>query len=274
MHGFPGYAAGEPVPTLLQILNGERPANTPPVRVDTIPGTVHGYSGGGVTVEQQLMMDSTGEQFPSLMREIVLNKVGMTDSTYEQPLPSPLASLAAAGTDSCGNTIPGKWHTYPEMAAAGLWTTPTDLAKFADDIALSVHARSNLVLSESMAQEMLKPQIENVGLGFFLGGNKNPGQFRHGGSDEGFEAEFIMNADSGQGVAIMTNSANGSALAELLVESVAREYKWNYIPPQRSAVNLLRLIANAKGVRAALGTYSEIKTASIVSVKRAASSEG
>ena len=153
VHGFPGYDLNEPVPTLVQILNGEKPANTAPIRVDFLPGTRVRYSGGGVTIEQQLMMDVTGKPFPALMREIVLDKLGMTDSSYEQPLPPSRAAMTASGTRAHGKVIHGRWHIYPEMAAAGLWTTPTDLSRFAIEIALSKHGKSNRVLSEAMTRK-------------------------------------------------------------------------------------------------------------------------
>jgi len=148
---FPGYAASEPLPTLPQILDGEKPANTPPVRVDFVPGSRMRYSGGGVEIEQQLMMDVTGKPFPQFMQETVFRKIGMHDSSYQQPLPADRAAHAATGTRENGQAVEGKWHVYPEMAAAGLWTTPTDLAKFGIEIALSKHGKANHVLSESGA---------------------------------------------------------------------------------------------------------------------------
>ena len=119
VHGFPGYAVGEPLPTLVQIFNGEKPANTAPIRVDFVPGSKSRYSGGGVTIEQQLIVDVTGKPFPVFMHDTVLAPMGMNESTYQQPLPPTLAVLAASGTRADGKTIPGKWHVYPEMAAAG-----------------------------------------------------------------------------------------------------------------------------------------------------------
>lgn len=259
VHGFPGYAADQPIPTLLQIFNGEKPANTAAIRVDFVPGTKTRYSGGGITIEQQLMMDVTHKPFPELMREIVLAKIGMSESTYEQPLPPARAAVAASGTYASGEVVPGKRHTYPEMAAAGLWTTPSDLAKFAIEIALSKQGKANRILSPTMTREMLKAQIENVGLGFFLGDAKNPDLFGHDGADEGFQAILLMFADSGQGVAVMANSDNGIAVGDELVASIAREYGWNFTPHKRDARNELLLIANAAGSQAALERYAELK---------------
>jgi CubicO group peptidase (beta-lactamase class C family) len=212
VHGFPGYDINDPMPTLVQVLNGEKPANTAPIRVDAVPGTLERYSGGGVTIEQQLMMDVTGRPFPALMRDIVLDKIGMSDSSYEQPLPAARATMTASGTRADGTVIHGRWHIYPEMAAAGLWTTPTDLSKFAIEIALSKNGKSNRVLSTQMTREMLTPVLDEAGLGFFLD-KDNSGQFGHGGADEGFQAILTMKAESGKGVAIMANSDNGIAVA-------------------------------------------------------------
>jgi CubicO group peptidase (beta-lactamase class C family) len=262
VHGFPGYDVDEPRPTLVEVFNGEKPANTPPIRVDTVPGTLERYSGGGVTIEQQLMMDVTGKPFPSLMHELVLDKIGMTDSSYEQPLPPARAAMTACGTYQDGKSVHGKWHIYPEMAAAGLWATPTDLAKFAIEIALSKHGKSNRVLSEKMTQEMLTPVKDEAGLGFFLE-KANPGQFGHDGSDEGFQALLEMNADTGNGVAMMANSDNGLWVMDAVLRRVATEYAWNYKAPENSGASLL-LIAKLKGVAAALRRYDELKKSSEV----------
>ena len=261
VHGFPGYEVGTPIPTLVQILNGEKPANTAPVRVDFVPGTKSVYSGGGITIEQLLIIDVTGEPFPQFMRETVFDKIGMSDSTYEQPLPPARAAMAATASHADGMVVPGKWHIYPEMAAAGLWTTPTDLAKFGIETALSKQGKANHVLSEEMTRERLKPQIDNVGLGFFLGDGGNPAEFGHDGDDEGFQARLIMFADSGKGVAIMTNSDAGLAMASFLEESIAKEYGWHYAM-QRSPVDVLWLVANARGAAVAVQKYDELKKSS------------
>jgi CubicO group peptidase (beta-lactamase class C family) len=261
VHGFPGYEVGSPIPTLVQIFNGESPTNTAPLRVDSIPGAKFRYSGGGVTIEQQLVIDVTGKPFPQFMRETVLDKIGMADSTYEQPLPPTRAAAAAAGTSGDGMPVPGNWHIYPEMAAAGLWTTATDLAKFAIEIALSKQGKANHVLSEASTREMLKPQIEQIGLGFFLAEHKNPEEFGHNGADAGFQAILIMFADSGKGVAIMANSDSGIAVANYLTQSVAKEYEWNFTPDKPFAAELLMLVASTKGPQAVISRYSELKTA-------------
>jgi CubicO group peptidase (beta-lactamase class C family) len=257
VHGFPGYDVNDPLPGLVQIFNGEKPANTAPIRVDRVPGTQVRYSGGGVTIEQQLMIDVTGEPFPALMRRVVLDKIGMTDSSYEQPLPPALAARTAGGTYSDGKTVHGKWHVYPEMAAAGLWTTPTDLSKFAIEIALSRHGKSNRVLSEDMTRQMLTPVLDEAALGFFLEKDQ-PGQFGHNGADEGFQALLTMNYESGKGVAIMADSDNGITAAEFVLRRIAQEYGWKDVP-ETGTIPALFLIAKVRGTPAALERYSQLK---------------
>jgi CubicO group peptidase (beta-lactamase class C family) len=258
VHGFPGYDVEAPLPTLVQVFNGEKPANTAAIRVDVVPGTIQRYSGGGVTIEQQLMMDVTGKPFPQLLRETVLDKIGMSDSTYEQPLPPARAALTAIGTYSDGKPVHGKWHIYPEMAAAGLWTTPTDLAKFAVEIAQSRRGKSNRVLSQKMAEEMLTEVKDGAGLGFFVE-KKNPGQFGHNGADEGFQALLTMNSESGKGIAIMADSDNGINVANFVLRSIAKEYAWNY--KFGGEMPALVIIARVRGMQAALDQYARLKSA-------------
>lgn len=259
VHGFPGYDVDAPMPTIVQILNGEKPANTAPIRVDIAPGIKVRYSGGGVTIEQQLMVDVTGKPFPALMRELVLDKVGMKDSSYEQPLPPTRAAMTAGGTRRDGSPVHGRWHLYPEMAAAGLWTTPTDLAKFAIEIALSKNGKSNRVLSEKMTRQMLTPVIDQAGLGFFLG-EEIPGQFGHNGADEGFQALLTMNSETGQGAVLMANSDSGIAVAEHVLRSMAREYHWKAGASGHGAFGTVLLVAKLKGADAALRKYGEFKS--------------
>jgi CubicO group peptidase (beta-lactamase class C family) len=129
--GFPGYTTSEDLPTLIGVLDGLPPANTPPIRVDMVPGTQWRYSGGGYCILQQLLMDTLGKPFPEIITEIVLEPVGMINSAFEQPLGDERAPYAATAYLRGGNRGEGKWHVYPELAAAGLWTTgqaPTDRA--------------------------------------------------------------------------------------------------------------------------------------------------
>jgi CubicO group peptidase (beta-lactamase class C family) len=237
VHGFPGYAQGAPVPTLVQVLNGEAPANSPAIRVDTLPGSVWRYSGGGYVVTQLMLNDVTGEPFPKLMHDTVLAPIGMTHSTYEQPLPAKTLLHAATPYDQNGAPVQGGPHIYPEMAPAGLWTTPSDLARFAIEIQKSLVGQANRVLTKSMTTEMVKPGgLGNWGLGLQLGGKPDHPNFGHSGADEGFMSNLVAYND-GDGLAVMANGANGGELANDITRTVAHEYGWpDFQPIEKTAV--------------------------------------
>ncbi|MBC3785949.1 serine hydrolase [Spirosoma utsteinense] len=226
VHGFPGYEVGKPIPTVPQILNGATPANTAPVRVDFVPGTRWRYSGGSYTVMQQLVLDVTGKPFPQFMQETVLGPLSMTESTYQQPLPADKAKLTATGYYGDRSEVKGRWHIYPEMAAAGLWTTPSDLARFAIGIQHTFAGEPKAVLSQTMTRQMLTDQKDNDGLGVFLEGEGHTMRFGHNGRDEGFDALLTAGVETGQGVAIMINANDNSRMMGQIVNAVAKHYNW------------------------------------------------
>ncbi len=236
VHGFRGYAWEEEVPSLLKVLDGEKPANSKAIRVDKEPGTGFRYSGGGYTVMQQLLIDLNGKPFPEIMRETVLDRLEMADSTYQQPLPESLAAQAATAHRMNGKIIKGKWHTYPEMAAAGLWTTPTDLCRFAIELMESRRGRPQRVISQEMVRQMLTEQAEGIGLGLFLWDKGKDFRFMHGGSNEGFRCVLIAYPEKGQGAAIMINSDYGGNLMSELLRSLSTEYGWKHFRPEEKAV--------------------------------------
>ena len=251
VHGFPGYARGEPVPTVPQILDGAKPANTAAVRVESVPGSAFSYSGGGITIEQLVMTDVTSEPFPVLMQRLVLDPIGMTNSGYDQPLPAAKVSRAAAGHRRDGTKVEGGWHTYPEMAAAGLWTTPIDLAKWAIAITASRRGTPGSVLSKKSATDMLTVQQDPAGLGPMLHNAGRALQFEHGGSNEGYKCQVIYFPELGRGAAIMTNSDEGSSLAKEILNALAKEYDW----PEYGTREVQPIALDSASVRQLVGEY-------------------
>jgi len=197
VHGFGGYAAGRAVPTLEQILDGKPPANNAPIRVDEPPGKEYRYSGGGYTIVQQALVDAEGKPYPAILEELVLRPLGMTQSTCEQPLPVELLKTAAAGHDAQGRPIPGKRHTYPEMAAAGLWTTPSDLARFALALDATLAGKPGGILRKETAVKMVAAGPGNYGLGLGIQKRGAGEYFAHGGSNEGFRCQLIGHKTAG-----------------------------------------------------------------------------
>lgn len=210
VHGFPGYEPSEPIPSLIDVLDGS--GNTPAVRSVGLPGLVYQYSGGGYSVLQQLMTDVTGEAFPDLLRDLVLEPLGMNDSTFEQPLPTAWEERAASGHVG-GEPIGGRWHIYPELAAAGLWTTPSDLARFVLGVVAAHSGQPGAVLSKPVATQMLSGQAVAPARG--LGpGLREAGVVRifdHNGQNAGFLGNVVSTYDGSFGLIALTNSDVGYA---------------------------------------------------------------
>ena len=212
VHGFPGYAVDGPIPSLVQILDGSKPANTAAIRADVSSPAACGVTpGGGYTIMQQMMLDMTGLPFPRYMQQTVLAPFGMTLSTFEQPVPPDREKETASGYHADGSAVKRRWHIYPEMAAAGLWTTPSDLARFAIGVQQTVAGKATSVISQTMAHQMLTDQKDNDGLGVFLQGKERTLRFGHGGRDNGFDAILTAYAETGQGAAIMINLNENTA---------------------------------------------------------------
>ena len=238
MPGFDGYQAGASIPSLVDVLNGGPPANNRPVVVDQRPGTRYRYSSGGYSILQQLLVDVTGKSFSRLLDETVLRPFGMTQSTFLQPLSASDANAAATPYQWNGEPVPGGPHIYPELAAAGLWTTPTDLARF--DLALldAWAGRASPVLSQSMTQQMLTPGLSDYGLGLIVKGSAPRRRFSHGGVNKGFVSSMVV-YETGDGAVVMTNGARGGQLADEIMRGIATEYHWpDDLPKVRNLTNI------------------------------------
>ena len=230
--GYRGYASTEGVPTLLQHLDGTAPANSAPVRVDIPTGTRYRYAGGGYSIVQLAIQEVTGKPFAEAVRELVLEPLGMAHSTFVQPLPSDLHAKAATAHRVTGEPIAGRWHTYPEQAAAGLWTTPADLARFAIAIQQTASGTARApIMSRELAAAMMRPVFDDYGLGLGMAGTGSETRFGHGGSNVGFRCQFTAYKDVASGVVIMTNADRGSEIMQDVVRAVAREYGWPGITP-------------------------------------------
>lgn len=226
IHGFNGYAQGEAVPSLLQVLDGVPPANSEPVRVEAIPGTEWKYSGGGYTVVQLMMAEACGKLFPELMRELVLGPLDMKDSTFATTLQPIWKTRAGIGHHTNGEPVSGGWHVYPESAAAALWSTPTDLAKVVIDIQQAQSGKPGKVLSSAMTTMMLSRGLGEYGLGLYVEKLGEGISFAHSGGTDGFRSQLYGYTHTGQGVVVMTNSDNGAALIDEILVSVSAEYGW------------------------------------------------
>lgn len=221
--GFSGYVQGQPLPSTVQILKGQAPANSPAVHSILAPGERHEYSGGGTTISQLIMEDVTRQKYEQYMRTQVLQPLAMTNSTFAMPAKDKRQVLAS-GYYQNGKEVEGQYHLYPERAAAGLWTTPSDLAKFIIAVQQAYRGVANTILSPATAKLMLTPYNDKrAALGVFVDNYEGTKYFEHDGLTYGYYCQYYGSLTGGNGVVIMTNSVNTELIPEI-VNSVAKVY--------------------------------------------------
>ena len=228
--GFPGYDPEQPLPTTVQILEGHELSNVGSVFMEREPLTFYEYSGGGVTVMELALSDVRRRPFVDVLQEGVLAPIGMTRSSYAQPISPEHNQNAARAHDNNGESRGPKWHVYPEHAAAGLWTTPTDLARLIIEVQRSARGESNRVLSQSMIQEMLNPVgVGPFAVGFTVSKVGEGWYFSHGGSNWGFRALMLAHKVKGYGLVVMTNADQGSTVINEISRRIQYTYNWDSV---------------------------------------------
>ena len=228
--GFPGYSPTEPMPSPVQIIRGEEPANVGGVTFSRPPYQGMKYSGGGTLIMQVALTDLTGQAFEDLMQTTVLEPLSMSRSSFQQPPRADSAPRLARAHDPKGQRMEAPWHVYPEQAAAGLWTTPSDLARFIIEVQVAMRGPRGKVLTQQSAREMTSPvgtgafavglQVEMRGQGWY---------FMHGGSNWGFQCDLLGHFVKGYGVVIMTNGDEGRAAIREIQGRIAAAYGWDVL---------------------------------------------
>lgn len=221
-----GYSMTDPLPTLLQSLDGDPPARSAPVRVELIPGSAMAHSLGGYAVLQQLVEDIASVPYADFVHDEVLAPLGMVRSFHAQPLWEESAGNAAVGHERSGERVAGRWRVYPELAALGMWTTPSDLAHLAVALQRAVSGEPTAILSQRMAEEMLSVQRDNRGLGFEVGGEGEWRHFKLEGHGNNYLCDLFAYVSKGMGAVVMTNSSNGEAVKIQILRAIAAEYGW------------------------------------------------
>lgn len=223
--GYGGYARSAALPNLLQTLDGQSPARPKPVTVSYPPGSSWRYSGGGYLVAQQLMTDATGEPFAAIVQRTVLAPVGMRDSGFTDPQVKSSGNIAA-GHRADGTMVPGGWHIYPELAAAGLWTNASDLAVFALAVMQAARGAGGAILRPDLARSMTSAHIGPRSLGFVVGGDGDRQRVGHDGTNEGYNSALLFYPQRCQGAVVLTNSDNAKPLIAELLRGIADQYGW------------------------------------------------
>lgn len=229
VHGFADYQPGAELPTTVQILEASGPSQSPPVFVDIPPGSQFRYSGGGTTLEQLVIEETFGSDFAAAARELVFEPLGMSRSTYQNPIPAEFGNIAKAH-DEKGRprALPRGYEAMPEAAASGLWTSPSDYATMMIAFIESYRGAPNAFLNQELARDMMtEVEPSTYGLGPNLAGEGETRRFSHGGSNESYKAFMIGHLATGDGVVVFTNGARGAELYAEALRSAARAERWD-----------------------------------------------
>lgn len=232
VHGFPGYQQTDEFPEIIDVLNGN--GNTAKIIVDTIPGSIWRYSGGGYTVMEKIVEDVSGVTLDEYMSKNILLPIGMKNSTFLQPITNEWQNNISAAYDNDGQLINGLWNNYPEQAAAGLWTTPSDLAMYCIEIQDIIQNKKNGVLTKETVEKMLTKHKNEWGLGPSLKNEKDSLIFGHGGKNEGFTNDMKAFVYNGNAIIVMTNADNGVKLIPEIRNAVSNYYNWSLNQPRRT----------------------------------------
>ena len=226
------------IPTLIQVLNGEKPALNDPVKVEFVPGSKHQYSNLGYTIIQKLLEDVTGKSFHILMKEVIFDPLEMKNSTLEFPLPEELRKRAVLPHTKEGEAKKKELHETA-LAHGNLSCSTIDLSKFLLELLNSYNGKSEKILSKNMIRKMLEPQrafeptefmgMTGQALGMFLMSNEKNTFFLHpGGNEPGTNCFLVGSPKTGQGAIIMSNGSMGELINMQLTYTIANEYNWNF----------------------------------------------
>jgi CubicO group peptidase (beta-lactamase class C family) len=225
---YRGYFNGETVPALTDILEGNKISYEPAIEVTDPVDEQFIYSTGAFAVLEILLQDITGEDFDTLVNQEILQPLDMNRTFFYQPLPAELQNNCASGHRCDSEPVAGNWFVYPTLAGSGIWTTPTDLAKFAASLQKTIKTGKPGILQPETIQEMLSPYSEPFfSLGFALYNDKGPGMyFGHTGNTEGFRAMFMAHATNGCGAFILANSDNADPVIKEIINQIAATENW------------------------------------------------
>lgn len=220
--GFPGYRMDENVPKVSRLMDGILDKNEP-IRVVTQPGAEREYSGGGFLIAQLAIEDHTGMAFEDLAERLVFRPLGLEVSTYRSLTSANRKQLAVGYRRDGSEVAGGGWHQYPEMAAASMWSTPTEYAAIVIDVMRSYELESGVVLDRDTAHLLLDPDFA---IGFGVSREEGGIAIGHEGANEGYRSEFVALPRLGDGVIILTNSDAGLDLTAEVIDVVADEMAW------------------------------------------------
>lgn len=233
---------GRPIPTTFDLLNGKHPTMPVPVVVNKQYDGHDRYSGGGFVITQLIVEDLLDRSFDDVAHEFIFDPLGMTNTTYTQPLPAAFHANVASGHGDDGQPQPGGWMISSEMAAGGLFSSANDYAKFLLACREAYHGRNKDLLGEAFARDMMTRFDKSAfGMGFHVLGDGSSARINHGGSNDGYQSETNLYLDSGDGAVVLTNATSGLFLYREIFNGIADVYGWpDFMPPPKRLKTMTR----------------------------------
>ncbi len=210
LHGFPGYRADHEPLSLEDVLSGR--GVTPKLRRIRPYGRQRLYSGGGVTLAELAFTRITGTTLREAFQKEVAEPLGLKRTGFFQPLDEDLVANAAFGFRLAQKEDAAHgYHYYPEHAAAGLWTTPTELVKIG--LALSKSYRKGGLLKKKTARRMMTPVMDDYGLCLDVWESeaRRDSVAGHSGENWGFLTSWVFSRKKDICVAVMYNNVTEAA---------------------------------------------------------------
>lgn len=224
------FLPNEELPTIEQMLAGDNPSVDPPVSIVYVPGEKQVYSNPGYSVIEKLLEDVTNKDFNEVISERIFEPSDMTHSSFQQPVPKQLREQMATGYSN--ELEPYPYKLFPFKAAGGIWTTPTDLARFLITLLEDHHLGTNVILSKRMTDSIFTKTPKRLGFGKIYNDNSQDILFEHWGSNSGFTCYMVASLKNKQGIVVMTNSDNGTSFLSYIARAVAIEYNWDFLQPK------------------------------------------
>ncbi|MFC3094489.1 beta-lactamase family protein [Alteromonas sediminis] len=233
-HGFADFYQGDDIPTLIESLNGQLPRYDKPISVTFTPGSNWSYSGGGYVIAQVAIEDLMGQSLAELAASMLFEPLGMKHTTFYQHGDEGFLTNVAKVHDHTQSVIKTGIPICPQIAPSGMWSTPSDMAKFVIEMQRALAGEKTKVISQAVAEKVtMLETLEGVG-GWSLGwmryeGYGNVEWFSHGGSNTGTGGHVMGTMKGGKGIMIFGNGPNPSRIPVInkVRDSVIAQMGWS-----------------------------------------------
>jgi CubicO group peptidase (beta-lactamase class C family) len=227
-----GYSRTSAIPDLAQVLRGEEPAQNYNSFRGFDPEAGTRFSDFNYVLLEKYLEDRTGRKLAELAKEKIFERLALNNTFFGLPVSEDIAS----GHMREGPEVDGIWYKYPEQAARGLWSTPSDYLRFVVELVECARGKKDGLVSPELARQMLSPQAPGSGYGFRLEGEHEKFKIYMKGKTRGYRSALLIYPYLSQGVVVMTNSENGGVLIDEVLRGLSAIYDWPDFKPEEKTL--------------------------------------